>query len=132
MGKRLKQLKKNNIIINKKNNDINYKQLDISEVLYLIIQQIGFPPFKYWSNLDRNTLHLFPQYPLIANICKKGKKSKLFENEHYFMLFHEQKNNQKESEQEEDEESNTSRSAMTMRAPHLSRNRCSGTCLVIN
>merc|ERR1712228_976081 len=61
--------------------DPSYKQLDISEVLYLIIQQIGFMPLEYWTNLDSNDKALFPQYPLIENIARKGKKSKLFDND---------------------------------------------------
>merc|ERR1712154_510123 len=52
------------------------ERMDISEVLYLIIQQIGFMPFDYWTNLDANDKALFPQYPLIENIARKGKKIK--------------------------------------------------------
>ena len=51
----------------------NYKQLDISEVLYLIIQQIGFPDREYWDNLTMNEKNLFPQLPLIENIGRKEK-----------------------------------------------------------
>ena len=58
-----------------------YKQLDISEVLYLIMQQIGFPEKEYWQNLATSERALFPRHPLIENIRRKGKRSKLFDND---------------------------------------------------
>merc|ERR1712048_400699 len=102
---------------NHKKIDSSCKQLDISEVLYLIIQQIGFMPFDYWNNMPSNDKALFPQYPLIENIARKGKKSKLFDNDGSENLKLrqyanangkkkklEQKNNDSESEQEDDDD----------------------------
>merc|ERR1712129_512366 len=76
-----KQLKKQNNGNEKIKMDATMKQLDISEVLYLIIQQIGFMPADYWNNLDSTDKALFPQLPLIENIARRGKKSKLFDND---------------------------------------------------
>jgi len=64
----------------------SYKQLDISEVLYLIVQQIGFPQKAYWLGLGPKERALFPQHPLIENIRRKGKRSKLFDNDGAFEL----------------------------------------------
>eukprot|EP01084_Bolivina_argentea_P120312 213244_1 len=61
----------------------NFKELNISEVLYLIIQQIGFPTKEYWNSMDDKKKKLFPQYPLIENIIRKGNKSQLFDNDGY-------------------------------------------------
>jgi len=58
-----------------------YKQLDISEVLYLIMQQIGFPEKEYWQRLSSAERALFPRHPLVENIRRKGKRSKLFDND---------------------------------------------------
>merc|ERR1719509_108331 len=58
----------------------SYKQLDISEVLYLIVQQIGFPDHEYWLNMSHTERALFPQWPLIENAAKKGKRGKLFDD----------------------------------------------------
>merc|ERR1719476_379438 len=49
--------------------------------MHCSIQQIGFMPADYWNNLDSTDKALFPQLPLIENIARRGKKSKLFDND---------------------------------------------------
>jgi len=71
-----------------------YKQLDISEVLYLIMQQIGFPEQPYWKSLGVAERALFPRHPLIENIRRKGKQSKLFDNDGFMAAEAEKKMNE--------------------------------------
>eukprot|EP00485_Elphidium_margaritaceum_P013078 CAMPEP_0202708456 /NCGR_PEP_ID=MMETSP1385-20130828/20662_1 /ASSEMBLY_ACC=CAM_ASM_000861 /TAXON_ID=933848 /ORGANISM="Elphidium margaritaceum" /LENGTH=649 /DNA_ID=CAMNT_0049367431 /DNA_START=14 /DNA_END=1963 /DNA_ORIENTATION=+ len=59
----------------------SYKQLQIADVLYLIVQQNGFPTQEYWTSLTRTERLLFPSLASMENILRKGKKSKLFEAE---------------------------------------------------
>eukprot|EP01083_Nonionella_stella_P160650 525403_1 len=96
--------------------DPSYKQLDISEVLYLIIQQIGFPTVEYWEGISHNERELFPQYPLIENIARKGRKAKLFDNDgsdnlNKLHTNHKVRNKKKRRKYAEDESEDTTTSS---------------------